>query len=352
MCKVLSSNDKGITTAAEELLNSNVVIFPTETVLGIGANANDKVAIEKIFKYKMRPKNNPLIIHSLDWNIAKIYTNLSKIELDIVEKIKHFWPGPLTILVRSSSYVLSEVNNNSGMVGIRIPSNHIARALLKKSGLSIVAPSANISGKFSSTCFDHAKSYFEKNSDINIIKYDQNCQYGIESTIVKIIDDEVTLVRPGIILKEEIEKVIGKSIMVQNPNCQLDHPGSSISHYQTSKDSKLVNFLVDDFGLSEYHIEFESAVSTYLSNSIFIDFGGKNNDKIDLFYAYVDLSEQGDQKEALYNLYNVLYQIDNIDNCNNLLIFNFFKDKSGLSSILYDRLYRCCSGREIVIPLI
>ena len=353
MCKILLPDDEGTTQAANQLIKGNVVIFPTETVYGLGANAHDKQAIEKIYSYKKRPKNNPLIIHSLSWDLAKLFTDVNDIELKIIKKLEYFWPGPLTILVKSSKHVLSEINNNSGMVAIRIPSNKIARMLLKKSGLSIVAPSANISGKFSSTTFDHAESYFRNESDISIIKSNINCEHGIESTIVKIENDNVSIVRPGIILACDLEKILGIKVYEHFSNYQSNHPGSDIAHYQTNKQAKLVNFI--DYNLYEKPDmiqEIKQATAIYLRNSIFIDFGKKNVDKIDQFYAYVDLSESGDVKEALFNLYNVLYQINNIDNCNNLLIFNIFKDSKGLSRVMYDRLYRCSAGKELLIPFI
>ena len=154
MLKILNNDSSGIIEAVNELHNDNIVIFPTETVYGIGANAFSKIAIQKIYQLKKRPINNPLIVHILNWKMGKILTDLSESENLIVNEIIKLWPGPLTILVKASKYVIPELNNNSGLIGLRCPSHTIARTLISKSNVPIAAPSANISGKTSSTCLD------------------------------------------------------------------------------------------------------------------------------------------------------------------------------------------------------
>ena len=137
---------------------------------------------------------------------------------------------------------------------------------------------------------------------------------------------------------------------------QSSHPGSSVSHYTIDKNVCLINFvdydpiMCDSENNKEYTDSIINATYKYLSTCIFIDFGAKNKDMINQFKGYVDLSESGDCLEALHNLYDVLHQINNID-CNNVIIFNFYKNKEGYYSVIYDRLYRCCSGREMLIPI-
>ena len=205
MALILENNDENISRAADSIVNNDIVIFPTETVYGIGANAFSKIAIEKIYNFKKRPTTNPLILHVLNWEMGRLFTNLSELEDKIVENLVKLWPGPLTLLVKSNDNVLKEINNNSNWIAIRSPSNCIARKLLSKCNVPIVAPSANISGMTSSTELSHIEYYFKNNKDITILKQNEPCKLGTESTILKIDNNQLTIVRPGIILKSEIK---------------------------------------------------------------------------------------------------------------------------------------------------
>ncbi len=360
MALILSNSDDDIKKASDKILNNELVIFPTETVYGIGGNALNKTAIDKIYQVKKRPKDNPLIMHVLNWEMAEMFTNLTEIENTIINNLIELWPGPLTFLVKCSKHVLPECNNNSGMIAIRSPNHKFIRKLISNTNVPIVAPSANFSGKVSPSCYEHVEKSFKNYENMTIIKDKEPCKYGIESTIVKITSNIVTIVRPGIILKEDIEKKLSNlDVIVKNyqAKSQQNYPGSNISHYTIDKDLKLVNFYQDerlsyDKGNQEVYINIYNSIRTYLQNCIFVDFNGINKDKMDLFYGYVDLSETGECQEALYNLYNVLHQLDKIDGCNNVLIFNFYKNKEGYYQVLYDRLFRCCSGKEMLIPIV
>ena len=134
-----------IKEASEEINNGNIVLFPTETVYGIGANALDETAVSKIFKAKGRASDNPLIVHISDLSMLdKLVNNIGEIEQKL---ISNFWPGPLTIIFDRKNCIPNNVTAGLDTVGIRMPNNEIARKLIEFANTPIAAPSANISGK-------------------------------------------------------------------------------------------------------------------------------------------------------------------------------------------------------------
>ena len=152
--------------------------------------------------------------------------------------------------------------------------------------------------------------------------------------------------------KEEAEKILCDKdieILTKVEYSQSDSPGSDISHYQIRADTKLFNF-INESTISTQSI-FHEYTKGYLAESLLIDYGGINSCLSNYFKGYVDLSENSDPKEALYNLYNVLHQINDIREIRNVLVFDFYSNKAGYYQVLYDRLYRCCSGKKILIPL-
>lgn len=360
-CTQFTLTDQNIHKCAEKIRNNEVVIFPTETVYGIGASALSVSAIKQIYDIKKRPMSNPLIMHVLNWRSAKIYTNVSKEEEDIIIKLTDkYWPGPLTILVKKSDYVSDIISGKSEWVCLRCPANSIARKLIEYSMVPIVAPSANMSGKITSTYKDHVINYFN-HSDVSILVDPEPCSIGVESSIVKISDNNISIVRPGIITIDHIKLCIDsiKHANVKFKTCpvsdQVEHPGSSISHYATNKKTLLFNFIDTEFA-KEAKVDtnitdsLSKSIDYYLSQSACIDFNSKNFHMRDKFGAYVDLSKDGSVEEALFNLYNVLHQLNDIDVAN-ILIFDFWSDKDGLHKTMFDRVFRCCNGKRIMIPV-
>tara|TARA_B110000967_G_scaffold153452_1_gene157908 strand:- start:7998 stop:9113 length:1116 start_codon:yes stop_codon:yes gene_type:complete len=363
-CQVYDLSDINIRHCAEKIRNGEVVVFPTETVYGIGASSFSETAIQQIYQVKKRPSNNPLIMHVLNWKGAKLYTDINEIEDSIVSELTDkFWPGPLTILVKKSKHVPDSVSAKTDWVSLRSPSNIISRKLLEYSMVPIVAPSANISGKITSTYKEHILKYF-KNSHINLLLDEDPTSLGIESTIVKIDDNNVTVVRPGIITIGDIRDTLTNSLndslsMCQVSQCsieeQSEHPGSSISHYASDKKTLLFNFidaqLTEQSGIDGKISEsVKESIDYYLSQCACIDFNGKNFHCREKFGAYVDLSEDGNIYEALFNLYNVLHQLDTAP-VKNILIFDYWSDKEGLYNTMFDRVIRSCSGKRIMIPI-
>ncbi|MFW5985823.1 MAG: L-threonylcarbamoyladenylate synthase [Halanaerobiales bacterium] len=192
--------------AAELLRAGEVVAFPTETVYGLGADALNPRAVERIFQAKGRPRDNPLIIHIAD---KEELQELIKGELSCrgEKLISAFWPGPLTIILEKSSEVPPETTAGLDSVALRMPSHPVARVLIKLCRRPLAAPSANSSGYPSPTRARHVLNDLE--GKIPLIIDGGPCPVGVESTVVDIRDEEINILRPGGIPEEELERVLG-----------------------------------------------------------------------------------------------------------------------------------------------
>ncbi len=242
-------NDQSIKEAAEVIKRGGLVVFPTETVYGLGANALDASAAEKIYRAKGRPSDNPLIIHVCSVDEADKYAYVNDEYRRLAER---FLPGPLTVILPKRDIIPYSVTGGLDTVAVRIPSHPVARMLISASGLPIAAPSANISGKPSPTCFEHVKHDMLGRADVIIDGGE--CEIGLESTIISICDGKVKLLRPGGITVEMLEKVtsdieIDKSITEKFEGRPLA-PGMKYRHY--APDAPLVILDGDDRSVYEY----------------------------------------------------------------------------------------------------
>ncbi|ABR46566.1 Sua5/YciO/YrdC/YwlC family protein [Alkaliphilus metalliredigens QYMF] len=198
--------DEILTACGEMIREGKTVAFPTETVYGLGANALDSKAINKIFVAKGRPSDNPLIVH-----VAH------RVEVDalvrvIPEKAKklmaHFWPGPLTLVMEKSHGIPGEISAGLSTVAIRMPVHPIARTLIEKAGVPVAAPSANTSGKPSPTRAAHVIQ--DLRGKVDAIIAGGPCDVGVESTVLDVTEETPMILRPGGVTKEMLEAVIGE----------------------------------------------------------------------------------------------------------------------------------------------
>ena len=221
--------------AAQIIKNGGLVLFPTETVYGLGANGLDENAVKKIYIAKGRNENNPinLLVSNIEM-IESVAKDISEIEYKLMES---FFPGPFTIILKKKSIVPSIVTANGDTVGVRMPSGIIAKELVELAGVPIAAPSANISGKPSGTNFNDIYSDFKDKVDYMIDGGDSSI--GIESTIVKVIDNIPHILRPGSITDEQIEKIAG-TIIKDYENSVSNLPSSNYDHYTLNSKSLLV----------------------------------------------------------------------------------------------------------------
>ena len=221
-----------LTTGADIIKSGGLVVFPTETVYGLGASALSSDAAEKIYAAKGRPSDNPLIIHISKPEDAEKYAIVPPVYYELA---KRFLPGPLTVIMPKRDIIPYTVTGGLDTVAVRCPENAVARELIRLSGVPIAAPSANISGKPSPTSADHVK--VDMDGRVNMIIDGGECTIGLESTIIKLDENTATLLRPGAITPEMIAEVI--------PNIKLDNgitkrietniaplaPGMKYKHY-------------------------------------------------------------------------------------------------------------------------
>lgn len=216
-----------IEKAAEILRAGGLVVFPTETVYGLGADAANPQAVARIFAAKGRPHFNPLIAHVLDLALARRQGDLHPKAIALAER---FWPGPLTLVAprRADSTVTELACAGLATVALRAPAHPMARDLLAAFGAPIVAPSANRSGHVSATTAQHAAS--DLGDAVDLILDGGPAPVGVESTIVAIgADGGATLLRPGAIGREAMEAVIGP--VLSAPSGVVAAPGMMASHY-------------------------------------------------------------------------------------------------------------------------
>ena len=191
---------------AKIIRNGGIVIFPTETVYGIGTNGLNEKAIKKLYEVKQRPLDKPisLLVSNIEM-VNKIAKNISKLEYKIMET---FFPGPLTIILEKRDIVPNILTANTNTVGIRMPNSKIAKKLIEYAGIPIATPSANISGKPSGTNIKDIQKDFEGKVDYFIDNGES--KLGIPSTIIRVINNEVHILRQGSISMEQINAIYHK----------------------------------------------------------------------------------------------------------------------------------------------
>lgn len=223
----MSSPADQLKHAAEVIKKGGIVAFPTETVYGLGANIFDSQAIAKIFHAKGRPADNPLIAHVCDLKqVEKIATEIPDMFYRLAS---HFFPGPLTLVLKKHPNVPLVASGGLETMGIRMPDHPIALELIRQVGEPLVAPSANLSGKPSSTTIEHVLADFDTAIDAAIDGGPS--KYGLESTVVSLVIDPPVILRPGAVTKEEIEKVLGIPLGKPNTSDLSASPGTRYRHY-------------------------------------------------------------------------------------------------------------------------
>lgn len=198
--------EKQISFASKLLEQGEVVGLPTETVYGLAARIDRSVAVQKIFSTKQRPFFDPLIVHVSSAQQAKhLFVSWNEIMEKLTQK---FWPGPLTIVSHKKSHVNDLITSGLSTVGVRFPRNPVAQALLEEVGVPLAAPSANLFGQLSPTSAQNVKDIFQ---DQVFVLDGGDCEVGIESTIIHVDDQKISLLRPGVISRQEIEDCLGLS---------------------------------------------------------------------------------------------------------------------------------------------
>lgn len=221
-----------IAVFASMLASGKTVIFPTETVYGLGANALDEEAAAKIYQAKGRPSDNPLLVHVADKE--DVYDLVENIDSRAKLLMDRFWPGPLTIVFKKKDIIPDRTSGGLDTVAIRMPSDQVARDLIRQAGVPIAAPSANISGRPSPTKPEHIIR--DMDGRVDGILVGGPCNYGVESTIVDLSGDVAMVLRPGSITLEMLGEVLGQvnldpSLKNKDDNIRAKAPGMKYKHY-------------------------------------------------------------------------------------------------------------------------
>ncbi|MEM8771860.1 MAG: L-threonylcarbamoyladenylate synthase [Pseudomonadota bacterium] len=312
--------------AVDLIAKGAIVAMPTETVYGLAADAANDRAVARIFEAKGRPQFNPLIIHVTGKTMAARYVDFSPLAERLAEA---FWPGPLTLVlprkpsVDKDSAVSLLVSAGLDTIAVRAPDHDVAQALIGALGRPVAAPSANRSGTISPTTPSHV---FQSLGDrIDGVIDGGACAIGLESAIVKIDGDQASLLRPGGVRRDDIEAVIGKTLVEAKKSAAPQAPGMLASHYAPSVAVRL------DADRAE-------------GNEAFLGFGKMMDAEAK---AALNLSVSGDMREAAANLFAHLRALDaacqdqGLDRIAAAPIPN-----SGLGEAINDRLARAAAPRD------
>lgn len=234
-------NNEVIETAGNILKNGGLVAFPTETVYGLGADALNEKAAEKIYAAKGRPSDNPLIIHITNMHdLEKIVDIIPEVAVTVAEK---YWPGPLTMIFEKSDAVPYGTTGGLDTVAVRMPDHEVARAVIDAGGGFIAAPSANTSGRPSPTKAQHVEE--DLSGKIDMIVDGGDVEIGVESTILDMTVTPPMILRPGAITKEMLTELIGevtvdKALISANSEEAPKAPGMKYRHYAPKADLSVV----------------------------------------------------------------------------------------------------------------
>lgn len=325
-----------IKPAAESIKQGKLVLFPTETVYGIGANALNVQAVKDIFIAKGRAQDNPLIVHIANIEMLKeLVQNVGEIEEKL---IKNFWPGPLTIIFEKKSIIPDVITGGLNTVAIRMPSNEIARKLIEYSSLPIAAPSANVSGKPSGTIVEDIID--ELDGKVDYVIDAGKVDIGLESTVVRVVDNIVHILRPGKITPEDMEKLglevfIEKQILGEyNKNEKVMSPGIKYKHYAPTTKCILVYSEDEEKMAEEINKQIQEKNAVVICKT-------QNVDKYNSPYKL----DMGQTLEQISN--NIFTLLRKADKYNAEIIAVEGVTKEGLGLAIMNRLLRACSHNYI-----
>lgn len=323
---------------AKIINNKGIIVFPTETVYGIGADVTQDSAVEKIFVAKGRPQDNPLIVHISN------YSMLEKVAIDItdIEKklMRNFWPGPLTIILKSNNNVSKAVTAGLNTVGVRMPNNDIALKIIEACDTPIAAPSANISGRPSGTQIKDI--YNELKDKVDAFIDGGKTDIGIESTVVKVENNIVKILRPGKISLEDIEELGINTILDEHvfrnvkDGEKVESPGMKHRHYAPKTKTILLQYDTDTIMVNK--VDKYVKENTNLKIAI-VCFNEHTKYYINKNIKCIEMGSINNTLEISKNIFSILRLIDNLDL--DICIIEGLK-KEGIGTAIMNRLVRAC----------
>ena len=329
--KKLNADINGIETACEILKNGGVVGIPTETVYGLAASAYDPKAIERIFKAKGRPQDNPLIVHIANIDtVYEIAKDIPETALCLAEK---FWPGPLTIVLNKTEKIPDCVSAGLSTVAVRMPENKTAREVILKSGLPLAAPSANISGSPSPTTANHVIN--DLDGKIDAVLMGEDCNVGVESTVISLTGEHPVLLRPGGVTLEQLCEILPDITVNKAVLSELEKgetaasPGMKYKHYAP----KTETYLVDGENFADFVNQKNDAVAVCFAEE-------EKNIKV----SKIVYGTKAQPETLAQNIFAVLRDIDN---SGAKYAYIHAPQKDGIGLAVYNRLIRAAAFKVI-----
>lgn len=337
-----AEDPSAVRISAEILKRGGLAAIPTETVYGLAANALDPEAIRSIFRAKGRPQDNPLIVHVS--SIEEIVPLVEKIDERLYALAERFWPGPLTVIMKKSSAVPDEVTAGLDTVAIRMPSHPFAAELIRLSGVPFAAPSANASGKPSPTCAAHVAE--DMNGKIDAIVDGGECEVGVESTVITLVTEPPTLLRPGGVTPAELEQVLGEISISHavyeklNEGEKVQSPGMKYKHYSPSAEVTIIK------GSFESYEKFLKAQNDEVC-AVCFEGEGKH------FSKAIEYGIENNSETQAHRIFDALREVDAMG-CGRAFVR--CPASTGVGLAVYNRLLRSAAFRvidlDITIPVI
>ena len=329
----LKDDKEGLEKAAELLKKGGVVAIPTETVYGLAANAFDEKAVGKIFTAKGRPQDNPLIVHISDMEMLNLVAkNIPDLALKCAEK---FWAGPFTMVLPKTDKIGDCISPNLDTVAVRIPQNKVALEIIELCGFPLAAPSANTSGSPSPTSAFHVEA--DLMGKIDAIVYSDECDVGVESTVVSFVENPPRLLRPGGITAEQLKEiipdiVIDKAVLAEpEKGKQVASPGMKYKHYAPKTESFLV------VGESKAFSKFVNGEQ----NCVALCF---KDEEADIEIPTLCYGDGEDETTLAHSVFSALREVDKM---NAARVYIHAPSKTGIGLAVYNRLLRACGFKVI-----
>lgn len=343
--------DEGVLAeAAEAIKRGCLVVFPTETVYGLGADAYNRAAVRRIFEAKNRPMDNPLIVHisGLD-QLEEVTVNVPEEAYKIAEKL---WPGPVTLVLWKSDKVPGEVTAGLPKVAVRMPSHPVASGLIQRSGVPIAAPSANLAGRPSPTTAQHAIQ--DLYGRVELILDGGETLFGVESTIIDLTSRPPRLLRPGPIPVEDLTRALEMEIAIPDYARGISEadkavsPGTKYRHYAPNTPIKLVEARGYK-DLEAYSAKVLQLAEKYRSQGLKVvilasrETGRRYAER---GFRVIELGSRKNLYEVARNLFNSLRMVDELEA--DLAIAEGFEEK-GLGLTIINRLRKASRQDRILV---
>ncbi|MBC8536527.1 L-threonylcarbamoyladenylate synthase [Feifania hominis] len=331
-------DERAVETAGRALREGKLVIFPTETVYGLGASAYDAAAAAAIYRAKGRPSDNPLIVHIAD--IADLPLVAREVPPEAMRLFEACSPGPLTVVLKKSDRIPDAVSAGLDTVAVRIPSHPTARAIIRAAGVPIAAPSANLSGKPSPTRAGHIIR--EMDGRVDYIVAGEDCDVGVESTVVTLAVAPPRLLRPGGVTLAQLEEILGpvetdQAVMhAISAGAVISSPGMKYRHYAPASPVAIV----EGSGAMEY-------IRAHLTPDIgVLCFDGEQ----ELFAGAKRAIPYGDPARPETLAHNLFDALRAVDEDRYELVYARAPEPQGVGLAVYNRLLKAAGHTVIDAP--